>query len=401
VPAVQQGSVLTAPDTAVGLPTWRDRLPLGTPLRAAAAAAAAGTTFAVLRLLVALHGHITLFVQAGYRFADDGPVRRVTGTGFDGQFAYRLARAPWDLSIDAYGAHIDTPLRAQRIGYPVLAWLVSAGGRPALLPWALVLVNIVALGVLAGGGAIIARASGRSPWWGLFVASPWCFLFTIGFDVTELVAAAFLVWGLIALRTHRPLLAALSFSLGALTRESVLITVAAVALTRVVPLVRRRTRLALVDASWLVPVGTFAAWQVVCHHAYGAWPLSSGGASNLGAPVVGLATAVGRWASDLGMAANIGIQLVLLLVLTASVVPSLRRPTTAPVHERVAWALWIPYALCFTALVWTGWGEFRVVSDLQVLSTIILLSAPGVPRKQAGVAGLGWAITFIRRVVSV
>jgi hypothetical protein len=82
--------------------------------------------------------------------------------GYDGQFYYAIARAPWrrhDLGIDA------PAVRQARILYPALSWLLSAGDARRLL-WAMPLVNLLAIAALAALGAAAARHHGLSPWWG-------------------------------------------------------------------------------------------------------------------------------------------------------------------------------------------------------------------------------------------
>lgn len=78
------------------------------------------------------------------------PIIVQPGQGYDGQFFYRYAHNPLDFSQTNYGVTVDfVSYRIQRFGYPALAWVFSLGGRPQLVPFALVLVNILAfLGIL-------------------------------------------------------------------------------------------------------------------------------------------------------------------------------------------------------------------------------------------------------------
>jgi hypothetical protein len=275
--------------------------------------------------------------------------------------------------------------------------VASLGGQPGLVPWALVLVNVAGMAALAWAGALIARQAGRAAPWGLLVAGPSCYLFSLGYDLTELVAGALLAWALVHLRRGHHRSAAALLSLGALTRESVLVTVAAVGLTRLVALARSSARPGRADLPWLVPLGCFLGWQLICHHTLGTFPATSGD-QNLGAPFVGLAAGFEDWYSATGRALIITIHFVLVAAVTASVLPQLRR-TAAPVHERVAWVLWLPYAACMSATVWTGWGEFRTISDLQLLSAVLLLGAPRRPAVQAGLQAAGWSLTAVLRVI--
>src|SRR5262249_8255213 len=83
--------------------------------------------------------------------------------GYDGQFYYAPARAPWR----RHDAGIDTPgLRHLRILYPALAYLLSGGGDPRLLVFVLPLINLLAIGGLAALGVYLAQRHGMNPWWG-------------------------------------------------------------------------------------------------------------------------------------------------------------------------------------------------------------------------------------------
>ena len=77
------------------------------------------------------------FVIMGSRFAQADPSGAM---GYDGQFAYYIAKDP----VGAL-AHLDNPsYRYQRILYPFLARLLAIG-EPALIPWTLLLINIVSI----------------------------------------------------------------------------------------------------------------------------------------------------------------------------------------------------------------------------------------------------------------
>jgi hypothetical protein len=85
--------------------------------------------------------------------------------GYDGQFYYALARAPWQRHL----VGIDSaPIRQARILYPAVSWLLSGGEGERLL-WVMPLVNLLAIAGLAGLGARLAHHHGLSPWWGVLL----------------------------------------------------------------------------------------------------------------------------------------------------------------------------------------------------------------------------------------
>src|SRR2546429_8601441 len=79
-------------------------------------------------------------------------------------------------------------------------------------------------------------------------------------DTAEPLAAACLLAGLLAMRARRPVLAAVMLAFGALTRETVMVAVAAVAIVRVLAIVMRRQRPGREGLSSLLPSVVFAVW---------------------------------------------------------------------------------------------------------------------------------------------
>lgn len=336
-------------------------------------------TFAGARLANAAHGDVDGFVLSGSDFADPSRVPAgldvTRGSGYDGQFYYRLALNPANLSEEAYGIRLDSPFRLQRIGYPVLAWMVS-GGQAPLVPWALLIVNLVGIGVIGWLGALLARDVGRHPLWGLVLAGFWGLLFPLSHDLAEITEYAFLLAGLLALRRGRSLLAAAALTAAVLTRETAVVTVAAVGVVRLVALLRRRVRVGTADLPWTLPLVIFAAWQLVCLAAVGVLPLTNGTGYNLSQPFLGLWLAVPGWLDALpflpGRLRLAQIVALFLLVLFAAVTV---RGSTARRHEKVAFGLLVLLASTLAPVVWATGGDFRTQADLYLLGSVVLLSS--------------------------
>ena len=91
----------------------------------------------------------SIFVCAGDRFASGAPIRTVANsTGYDGQFYYRLAVSPFSRETRVNGIMFDNPAwRFQRITYPVIAMLLSAG-QSQWVPISLLLTNLIGLVVI-------------------------------------------------------------------------------------------------------------------------------------------------------------------------------------------------------------------------------------------------------------
>lgn len=99
-----------------------------------------------------------VFADLGSRYA----LGEINGSpGYDGQFNYFIALSPQPQQV---AGRLDVPAyRYQRILYPLLARVVS-GGKPPLLPWALLAINLAALPLATFLTSELLRNRGASPW---------------------------------------------------------------------------------------------------------------------------------------------------------------------------------------------------------------------------------------------
>jgi hypothetical protein len=361
----------------------------------AAVAGSASGLVAAARIIVAGHGNVASFIVVGsahVRARVPAGVPIASGQGYDGQFYYRMALGPLNFNHTAYGIRMDTLSRFERIAYPALAWLV-AGGRGWLVPWSLVIVNVIALTCLGALGAVIAREAGRHSWWGLALPGYFGFAWVLSRDLAEIVTATFVVAGVVALRHNRVGLAATAFSAAVLSRETTLIVVALLALERPLSTIRarivdRRNGPAPVIAApttqgdparavtWVLPCVAFVGWQLVTRLAIGSWPLLTSGQRNLDVPFVGLVRGFSHYLGRVPSTAAalwFGELLILGVVVVAAAMAL--RTTTARLYERAAWLAYGLLALTLAPGIWLGDVGFRSLDDLYVFSCIVLLSS--------------------------
>jgi hypothetical protein len=226
-------------------------------------------------------GDPMMFVLPGTRYSQNDP----NGSwGYDGQFAYYIASDP------ASGCpQCDVPsYRYQRIFYPALSWVLALG-QPALIPWTLIAVNVVAL---VGGTYFTERlleAHHVSRWYALAYGLYGGLVTGLRLDLTEplaygLVQAGLWAWAKQEARgkgqgEHKRLGFETRdwrlglFALAALTKETALIAVAGLLLYLV--LERRwweAVRLGLIAGA------PFAVWQGVLWVWLGAPGVGAGGA---------------------------------------------------------------------------------------------------------------------------
>lgn len=180
--------------------------------------------YVALLLPILLHDSrdLSFFVIAGDYFVDPHtPILvRPNSFGYDGQFFYRLAVAPFSFDNPAAGIRFDVPVyRSQRFLYPLLAWLASTA-QPAAAPAALVATNIAAIALLAGAALTLVRrlALPDATAWAI-VAWPGL-LVSLTHDTAEIVTVAFLLAALAA-RAHDRIKLFVLFGIAAtLTRET-------------------------------------------------------------------------------------------------------------------------------------------------------------------------------------
>src|SRR6516165_9660714 len=359
------------------------------PAVAALIATLAAVAFTGVRWQTWAHGHISRFILVGRHFAvvsqlpHSMPVAKTYG--YDGQFFYRLALNPLNFDHTAYGITMDRPYRYMRIGYPTLTWLVSLG-QHNLVPVMLVVVNIAAIGTLGYLGGIFAVDGGRHALAGLLIPGYFGLLTSLSRDTAEPLAAVCLLAGLLAVRSRRPVLAAALLTFGALTRETVMVAVAAIAILRVIGMLRGRARPGREDLAWAVPAVAFAAWQVVVKVATGSVPLLADGGRNAGTPFIAPLEAFRHnlahvnphqfdrydlWLLELGILVCFSVAALLCL-----------RATSAPGHERLAFVLYLVEICVVTPSTWNGLdADMRSFIEVYLLAVIILL---GTPRRTLG-----------------
>ncbi len=342
---------------------------------------AGAVVFVIERLVFVAHGQINRFVMAERPFANPAQVPRglfiLPKNGYDGQFFYRLALNPSNLHRTAYGITFDSKFRVQRIGYPVLAWLVSFG-QHQWAPVALVLVNIAALTGIGLLGGMFAREANRHALWGLLLVGYFGFVFSLGRDVAEPTAAVFLLAGVLAYRHRRPVWAGLFLAYGALTRETVMVAVAAIAIVRIVSIVRRRARPGRYDLAWLLPSAAFAAWQAVAYAVTGSLPLAADTSNNTGLPGQPMVhAAITNFRHISVHAAPTDAWVVEFVVLIAFVVfaATALRSTTVPAHERLAFVLFVVELFVLSPSIWNGVADLRSLDEVYLFAVLILIGS--------------------------
>ncbi len=260
--------------------------------------------------------------------------------GYDGQAYYRLAREPLTDQVDRDGIAFARPAYWQtRIGYPLAAWAISAGGRAGWVPGAMLLVNLLAVLALVLLAARLALASGRSAWWGAVPALWAGYLVGVGQDLTEPLAGALMLGALCAMRARRFGVATLALTAAGLTRETTLVLAVAVLLAAS----PRRTG----PPWWVgaVPLAGYAGWRTWVRARWSDQVPDPPSDNPLEPPLSAL---VGHLVHALSHLGSQWPNLALLLPTLAALVVAATalRGRDGPAHERLALAGYLVVLLC-------------------------------------------------------
>jgi hypothetical protein len=363
-------------------------------------------TFSAARLQ-ALGGGPASFVVAGDQFvrvaAAPAGLPVTHGPGYDGQFFYRLALRPWSHRRTEFGITLDEPAyRQQRIVYPLVS-VVLARGAPPATAWALLGWNIAAAAGLGWLGAALARRRTRHALWGLAFAAYPGFVLVIARDLADLLAAALLLAGILALDRQRPVLAAAALTLAGLTRESTLVLPLALAALWAVDVIWRRSTVASMPGrpaitavgersrvqavTFAVPLGVTLAWQLVLWRTWGVAPFAQG-SERLGLPFAGIWHFT-RGAFQFGAFPLVVRLAELVFVVAAALAAAWSLPRSRALrHEKLAWVLSVLVAVLLSRSVWVeDWAFLRALAEPYLLGTLVLLGRPdrrGLPIFVAG-----------------
>jgi hypothetical protein len=231
--------------------------------------------------LLAYHGNPTAFVRFGRVFAPriHPPPGAVVDTpqGYDGQYFWAQALDPLLLHASTLAKFTTQSFRLGRVAYPALAYVLAAG-RPGAIPWTLLAVNVLVVLAITVAFSVYARRRGWSPAWGLAVGLLPGLLFATMGDLSDALAVAALLGGLMMWRRRRRGAAAGLLALAVLAREPMILGVVGVAAEGALgawrgagrpgvarsAVTRERIR-AVLRSLWpvaAVPVLVFAGWQL-------------------------------------------------------------------------------------------------------------------------------------------
>jgi hypothetical protein len=183
---------------------------------------------------------------------------------YDGHYSYQMAFRFFDSADhipESYPYRDEFPraYRWQRILYPLTATIMALN-KPALIPWMLILVNVLAIALGTYLTELILIHYGVSPWYaiayGLYAGQ----LVALRSDMTEPMAQALIQLAILLWLRQRPTAMTAAFSLALLTKETALLFIGAFLIYY---LIGRRGRRAILIGLSAVPyiLLQFFLWQ--------------------------------------------------------------------------------------------------------------------------------------------
>jgi hypothetical protein len=358
----------------------------------------------VVALLVAQGRGVSGFVHAAPPFVDRASTRGSLEVlrpedAFDGMFYYRMAVSPFSDAHQVAGIVFDTPaLRSARMGYPLLGFVGSAGDAD-LVPYSLIVVNVLAMFGLGWVGGALARDSGRAAMWGVLLPLFPGFVYTLGFDLTELVTALSLAGAVLALRTRHTVVAAVLATYAVLTRETAAVLALALVATWLWRFVRDRP-VAIRERAQLivgiVPLAVAVAVQFALREQWGVFPIRESSDTNVVFPLQGFFESIDRFGPTSGSNLFRLVSLAFLVFVVVVAALSLRR-SQARLYEKVAFLLGVLVAMLPNHFIWEGATSFvRGANEAYLFAIIVVLGARfAIDRVLAGAVVAMFGLTFV------
>ncbi len=325
------------------------------------------------RSIVVAKGNISSLALIGTTFSNRRQLPSYLyqhhGNGYDGQFFLRLALDPFVLRLHAFGITLNGAFRDQRIVYPFLAWLISLG-QHHWVPMTLVIVNLIAVTVIAYMGAKLAHNTAHPAMVGVLLGGYFGYTMSTGRDLAEPTAAAFLLVAMYLFEHDHLVFAGIAFAFAGLALETELIVPIALGLIWLLVLVRKR-RSTMNPAVFLIPGLAALGFQGLLHVVLGKVAISGDLRGNLGIPVYSVLVGIVHHAHALSATNLIWFGQLVIIALFVVLAAMNLKSTEVPLYLKVAWGLMLILTLSLSGEVWNHSSYFRATDILWLTSVLI------------------------------
>ena len=230
-------------------------------------------------------------------------------------------------------------------------------------------------------------------------------MYTIGFDLAELVEAALVLIGVLAIRREHTAVAAVALAAAVLTRETAYALPAGIAGLTFLSLAWPRaaswrpSRPAIVATMASLVVG--GTWQLLEWARHEEIPLLGSADKNIRLPFAGMLAARDQLLPTSGdNLFRLGSLLIVVVVVVLALDAARRAPHRGAAHEVAALVVSLVAATLLSSFVWEGATSFmRALVETWVLAVVILLTRPWASREAPPLLALaavgGTAVTVL------
>lgn len=198
------------------------------------------------------------------------------GAHYDGVYFYAIARDP----IATGEAHELIDKSAYRYGHAGYGWLAGllSLGKPEAVPYALIFVALLGMGVAAWAASQLFQVLGQSGWWGLTIALNPGLIYAATALTSEPIGVAVLLIGLLLWLRDETKKAAVVLAALCFIKEPFVMAPVGLAVFELIEFARGRgrPRTEVVERVTLLAVGPalFTAWYLYLYQTFGRWPFT-------------------------------------------------------------------------------------------------------------------------------
>jgi hypothetical protein len=190
--------------------------------------------------------------------------------GYDGTLFYQLALDPTITDEYAFGIRSNLAYRKQRILYPAIAH-ITALGQPQLVPYAMVLVNLICIMIAIFLAYKIARENNSDPAYILLFAGLVGFYIGLTRNLAETMEGLFLTLTFFFFIKKRYIPLGIAMTCALLTRETSLFIVGSLSVIVLYSNLKERKLLSWNSILVLVPILVLALWKLYLYQQFGGY----------------------------------------------------------------------------------------------------------------------------------
>lgn len=311
--------------------------------------------------------------------------------GYDGQAYFVLSLSPFLKDPAPLGFRFDNQaLRQQRILYPLTVHLF-AWGNSSRTAWAMIIVNIMAVGAMVVFAARIFQRMGKPPWLSLLVGFYPGLAVSVPRGLTEPFALMWIV-AAIYLWKRQPWTAGGLLGLAVLTRETALLVAAGFGCAWLWGLYKKASETPSARI-WAVPLAVYLLWHGFLYFWVPDATVAAAALSGMGWPLTGLYRALIKLMTHPGPQELFFLFFIIMVLVWQFLVAGLSKTKAHPLFSA-----WILYGVLLSMAGLDIWdnspGLLRVAGEW-CLAGLLLVAGSTFTRwkRVAGVWMAGWLLS--------